>query len=114
MGFALYWLDREREAASYFRRVLELIPEDPDSQAHWADCRELLAVCEEEAEKRELTARYLADPMNEQLALDYLLRCDLHGSLMTPDVLENGQICLPEWRRPFARRWNSCSRMRYR
>ncbi len=98
MGFALYWLDREREAASYFRRVLELIPEDPESQAHWADCRELLAVCEEEAEKRELTARYLADPMNEQLALDYLLRCDLHGSLMTPDVLENGRICLPEWR----------------
>ena len=33
MGYALYYLDREEEAIPHLRRVLNLVPDDPETQA---------------------------------------------------------------------------------
>ena len=97
MGYALYWLNREEEAISYFRKVLSLIPDDPESQAFWADCRELLIACHNEMEKKEIVSRYEADPLDAYNALDFLLRVSLHGGLETEDSVEGDHLWCPAW-----------------
>ncbi len=52
MGFALYWLDREEEAIPYFERIFTLIDSDPETQAFWADARELLDYCRTQAARK--------------------------------------------------------------
>lgn len=52
MGFALYWLDREEEAVPYFARIFTLISSDPETQAFWADARELLDYCRAQAARK--------------------------------------------------------------
>ena len=52
MGFALYWLDREEEAVPYFERIFTLISTDPETQAFWADARELLDYCRMQAARK--------------------------------------------------------------
>ena len=44
MGFANYWLDRDGDAARYFRKALELMPDDRESQKLLDDCSERLSL----------------------------------------------------------------------
>ncbi|MFR4988393.1 DUF6348 family protein [Anaerotruncus colihominis] len=97
MGYALYYLDREEEAIPHLRRVLNLVPDDPETQAFWADCRELLTACHAAVETREITARYESDPLDVHNTLDYLLRVSLHGCLGCENSVEGDHIWCPDW-----------------
>lgn len=98
MGYALFWLGRKEEAIPYFERVLELIPDDPQSQEFWSDCRAMLDTCRSEVQSREITARYKADPLNPEKAQEYLLYGVLHGSMPVKDTVEGDRLLCPEWK----------------
>lgn len=57
MGYAYYYLDQEGPALRYFRRALEALPGDKDTQEFIEDCRKRLSVPRFEKNFRERTAQ---------------------------------------------------------
>lgn len=46
MGYALMHLERETEAIPYFKAVMQMIDDDPETQEFWSDVKEALAECQ--------------------------------------------------------------------
>lgn len=77
MGFANYWLDRDGDAARYFRKALELMPDDRESQKLLDDCSERLSLPRFQESFRERVHDTWLDFQENEAELRSMIQADI-------------------------------------
>lgn len=84
MGFANYWLDREGDAARYFRKALELMPDDEESRKLLDDCLERLSLPRFEESFRERVHEAWVGFQENEAELRSMIQADM-ADIQPPD-----------------------------
>lgn len=86
MGFANYWLDREGDAARYFKKALELMPEDDESQKLLDDCQMRLSMPQFEEPFRERVRETWLRFQEDEAELRSMIQADLASEEPSDDA----------------------------
>ena len=85
MGFAHYWLDHEGDAARYFKKALELMPEDDESRKLLDDCQLRLSMPRFEESFRERVHNTWLRFQEDETELRAMIQADLATEALSDD-----------------------------
>ncbi|MGI6591459.1 MAG: hypothetical protein ACOX1O_07660 [Eggerthellaceae bacterium] len=80
MGFANYWLDREGDAVPYFRKALELMPDDQQSQQLLDDCLDRIALPEFDQTFRDRVQSAWREFLDEESSIRSMIQAEIAGT----------------------------------